>query len=363
MLLISFLMIETLTGFNVLASRRVSSEFMYSNPQVERVYWENSFSNIVNNKNYNLLSKKTGRINVDDEIIIRKANSAAQMPKAVIQKGIKVNKINCYNNNVANSKTIYNFSELRAFLISNIEVMNDDISFYYKGSEDKDRVKQEIKDIVTLNNTGKPAEKIKISIYSNNKFELKILYTSNKEIQTKVDNIIDNWIEKNITAGMSDYQKVKMIHDFIIVNFEYTFGVNGMNNGYSVYDTSSIVLSTGGVCNAYADLFEVMATKSGVKSVKVIGTATNSTSSGDHAWNIVTINGKNYHVDTTWDDVLGFKGGQVIYDYFLKSDSFMSKHHIWNSVQYPKANEDYNTGLGKKIYNINLNNMVIKNNK
>ena len=47
----------------------------------------------------------------------------------------------------------------------------------------------------------------------------------------------------------------------------------------------------------------------------------------NHAWDIVQIDGEWYHVDTTWDDPTPDRKGYVRYDYFLRSDSFMSRDH------------------------------------
>lgn len=49
---------------------------------------------------------------------------------------------------------------------------------------------------------------------------------------------------------------------------------------------------------------------------------------GDHAWNIVNIDGNYYHVDVTWDDP--DESDNINYDYFLISDEQMSTDHKWD---------------------------------
>jgi hypothetical protein len=49
---------------------------------------------------------------------------------------------------------------------------------------------------------------------------------------------------------------------------------------------------------------------------------------GDHAWNVVKINGEWFHIDTTWDD-----GENVNYNWFMRSDADMKNaggyHATW----------------------------------
>ncbi|MEG0371660.1 MAG: hypothetical protein RR645_05125, partial [Clostridium sp.] len=114
------------------------------------------------------------------------------------------------------------------------------------------------------------------------------------------------------------------------------------------------LISKVGVCDGYAISMKKMLDKIDIPNIVVVGTSAGV----GHAWNIVKLNGKWQHVDSTWDDPIYRKNGNIVqiirYDYFLKSDEYMKKDHIWNTANYPKALEvDLKTKVGVK-YNRKL---------
>jgi len=136
---------------------------------------------------------------------------------------------------------------------------------------------------------------------------------------------------RSITSGCSNsYEKVKAIHDWIIHHSAY-------DTSYTYYSAEGILFHGKGVCNAYTVTFNMMCEAVGVKSMTVAGTATdrNSGTSGSHAWNLVNLNGKWYHVDTTWDDPL--PNNRERNTYFLLTDSQIAQDHTWNTANYPAS--------------------------
>ena len=127
-------------------------------------------------------------------------------------------------------------------------------------------------------------------------------------------------VNQIITESMSDEEKVKAIHDYLIYHANY------VNNGdYSsaenwAYGACGVLLHGEGVCQSYAIAFYMMATAAGVECEYVTGVATNSSASGGHAWNRVKINDKWYYIDCTWDDPVG--GGYENYDYYLSENGW-----------------------------------------
>ena len=132
-------------------------------------------------------------------------------------------------------------------------------------------------------------------------------------------------VNQIITESMSDEEKVKAIHDYLIYHANY------VNNGdYSsaenwAYGACGVLLHGEGVCQSYAIAFYMMATAAGVECEYVTGVATNSSASGGHAWNRVKINDKWYYIDCTWDDPTG--GGHERYTYYL-SETGWSNHIV-----------------------------------
>lgn len=114
-----------------------------------------------------------------------------------------------------------------------------------------------------------------------------------------------NLICKEI-EDLSDYEKVKAIHDYVVRYCEYSYAGNGAYN--TLYQGFA-------VCNGYALTFFRVMEKSGVPVTFEAG--------GNHAWNKVYLDGYWYNIDLTWDDT-GKKS--VSYDYFLKCDADWEGH-------------------------------------
>lgn len=156
--------------------------------------------------------------------------------------------------------------------------------------------------------------------------DFSMTYRQSKEDEKKVDDFVDKWVKENINDNMSDLEKTKAIHDFIVKrNSYYTGDGNDMSNGYSIYSPASILFGNGGVCNAYATLFDKMSAKAGLRSYYSTGVI-----KGDgqlHIWNMVKIDDDWYNIDLTWDDPILTSDKKIInekdfvaYDFFLVSD-------------------------------------------
>lgn len=182
-----------------------------------------------------------------------------------------------------------------------------------------------------------------------------VKYRASGDIDRQIDTYTTEWVNSNILSSDSNYDKALKIHDFIVTKNQYNRGDNSdMSGGYSIYHPASIIYGNGGVCNAYATLFDKIATKAGLEVRYATGT---SKKTGEpHIWNMVKIDGNWYNIDTTWDDpAVGFSDGYVvniedfvIYDYFLKSDADIEGSRIIdNDPNRPVSVMTMNTGLQK----------------
>lgn len=135
-----------------------------------------------------------------------------------------------------------------------------------------------------------------------------------------------NAIEDSIlTAGMTDREKCKAIHDYMIRNYEYD--QNFMDASYSF---AGLLDNGVGVCQGYAQLFYLLANRAGVFCEMLTGSA-DGTGTGyyeDHIWNVVYLDNNWYHIDVTFDDPIG-GGGRIYYNYFLISSKQISGDHKW----------------------------------
>lgn len=174
-------------------------------------------------------------------------------------------------------------------------------------------------------------------------FMADINFHTNKDTEIKVGNYINQWVAYYIKPEMPVEERVRIIHDYIVANFRYNEGdANSKSGGYSIFVPGSLIMGQGGVCQSYAAIFYQMAVASGIEVKYVTGTAwQNEGEKIPHAWNMVKIQDKWYHIDTTWDDPVPEVKGRIIYRYYLKGDEYMKKSRVWDTTRFPKANENY----------------------
>ena len=137
-----------------------------------------------------------------------------------------------------------------------------------------------------------------------------------------------------ITATMTDFEKEKAIHDWILKNVSYDHELQ-QRTAYTALTTGKTV------CSGYAMLTEKMLTEAGIKSIIVTG----SIPGGLHAWNMVQIDGNWYQFDATNNDVrLGTT------KYYNKTDSFMTqKGFVWEKTKFPQAITTYQSKLLRSV--------------
>lgn len=148
-----------------------------------------------------------------------------------------------------------------------------------------------------------------------------------------------------ITDGMTDYEKEKAIHDYVVKTVEY--GVADQKNNTNAYHAYGALIQKKGVCNAYAEAVQLLLILSDIESKIVIGEADGIS----HAWNLVQLDKEWYHVDATWNDPVPDEEGRVIYSYFNITDDMIKTTHQWNVNNYPDAKSmAYNPFVMNKTY-------------
>lgn len=155
----------------------------------------------------------------------------------------------------------------------------------------------------------------------------------NAEVQAQVQSIVNSVV----TSGMSDYEIAKALHDWLVLNCEYDMRLYSGDMPYSSYTAYGALMDGKAVCAGYAQAYRLLMEYAGIDCEYVTGRARG----GGHAWNIVKIDGEWYHVDTTWDDPIPNKEGYVRYNYFLRSDTAMSKDHSNWTASYACTGTKY----------------------
>lgn len=171
-------------------------------------------------------------------------------------------------------------------------------------------------------------------VYTNGKFEVKYLYPKEtvRKMKTDMQREIDK-VYAVITPNMTDYEKVRAVHDYIILHTAYDYD-NYLNDtvpeaSYTMY---GVFVNRIAVCEGYALSMVYLLNKIGIETIYVP-----SDEAMNHAWNKVKIDGKWYNLDVTWDDPVPDREGKIQYNYFLVSDQQLAKTHTWDNKNLPKA--------------------------
>ncbi|MCW1242004.1 S-layer homology domain-containing protein [Bacillus pretiosus] len=169
-------------------------------------------------------------------------------------------------------------------------------------------------------------------------FTLKITYRETKE-QTEYVMKQAKAIVSSITqVGMDDHEKVKAIHDYVVKHISY-------DTSYKAYTAYEALVNRSAVCQGYTLLTYQLLKEAGIENHFVVGTGDGQ----PHAWNLVKIENKWYHLDTTFDDPVPDEQGRVTYSYFNLSDEQIARNHEWNRNDYPQATTNYYSTLTNKI--------------
>ena len=147
-------------------------------------------------------------------------------------------------------------------------------------------------------------------------------------------------ISEIINPDMDDVEKVKAVHDYIVINTKYD--IEGLNNNTSPssFTEEGVLIKGKAVCQGYAEAFQLFMELLDINSKIVTGT--DKITGIGHAWNMVSLYDKWYHIDVTWDDPVPDQGDRIGYSYFLLRDEDMEDDHQWTKSNYPKCNSsDY----------------------
>ncbi|WP_026658654.1 leucine-rich repeat protein [Butyrivibrio sp. AC2005] len=136
--------------------------------------------------------------------------------------------------------------------------------------------------------------------------------TSTDNVLNQAAGIISN------ASGMSDSEKAKYFHDYLVNNVSYIETANNKQIAYGA------LIEKKAVCEGYARAYALLCHMGGVENVLQYGHAMGI----DHAWNIVKLQDNQwYEVDCTWDD--DGDGNPPAYEFFLITNQEMeSKYHV-----------------------------------
>ncbi len=140
-----------------------------------------------------------------------------------------------------------------------------------------------------------------------------------KRIKNKVEDIYYSFLSDK----SNEYDKEKSLHDYLIKTIIYHKKAPELQK--NEYNIIGPLFSGYGVCKGIAQVMNLVMNSIGIKCSTITGYS--KINNEKHAWNIIRINGNNYHLDATWD--ISLSNGLPQYDYFNLSDSFCTLDHKW----------------------------------
>jgi len=173
-----------------------------------------------------------------------------------------------------------------------------------------------------------------------------INYLYTEEEINKINEKVNEIYNSLITNNMSDYDKIKKIHDYIINNSKYDVDRNSDNkSNYLSYKAYGPLIEGYATCSGYTDAMAIFLQKMNIKNFKIATELMQQDVSG-HVWNAVYINNEWLHLDLTWDDPVSDDGKDYLqHKYFLISTTKLEsadkgevivKEHIFNKRIYPE---------------------------
>lgn len=155
---------------------------------------------------------------------------------------------------------------------------------------------------------------IKTIINKSGEVTVSISYFYTKEQIDALNKTVDALYKELITPIMTNEEKIRTIHDYIINHSRYDTDENSTNHSYIAYGP---LLEGYATCNGYTDAMALFLEELNIPNFKVATTPNDPTKEG-HVWNAVFLNNTWYHLDLTWDDPVSSDGKDYLLDkYFL----------------------------------------------
>ena len=187
--------------------------------------------------------------------------------------------------------------------------------------KDSEYISQD-KDLLThINNFVHPYNgfsNIETIIKESGQVTVNVTYFYNEDHINAINKKVDELYNELINDQMTDREKIKTIHDYIINNTKYDITRNEKGESiYQSYLAYGLLFEGYATCNGYTDTMALFLDKMNIPNFKVAMTPDDPTKEG-HVWNAVYLDNNWYHLDLTWDDPVSDDGKDYLQDtYFL----------------------------------------------
>lgn len=174
-------------------------------------------------------------------------------------------------------------------------------------------------------------------------YSFEYLYTAEQEeeLAAAIDQLLN---ELDVWSLKTDLEKFTRVYTWMTGNI--TYDVANLNDStYLLKHTAyAALINRTAVCQGYATLLYRMCLLMGIDCRYING--------GNHAWNIVRIDGKYYYVDSTWDARIH----PIDYQYYLKTRDNFTDHTFSSEFttaefleKYPSGDSDLEYPVSERI--------------
>lgn len=259
---------------------------------------------------YNNYSKKTNYeyIKITDDFNIKSNDEIKNVFYTILDSGI---------------------SSFSFYCDSSYSKCTDDVTSFF---DDREKL-SDINNFVHPYNSFK---NIKISITNYGKITIYINHVYDKEKIDIIETKINDFIKQNINNDMSDNDKIKLFHDYIVNNTKFDINIENSENRLESdsYTAYGLLVNNLAICGGYTDAMSIYLDKLNIKNYRI--------STLEHVWNLVYTDNNWLHLDVTWDDpVTSDNSDMLMYDYYLiNSNDLLAKditQHNFNKDIYQEA--------------------------
>lgn len=246
----------------------------------------------------------------------------------------------------ATATTISNLNDLSQYIYSNMQSYSSPITVNYTNPQDITRqIGNNILTGVYLKDDYTAASYTGISlsfsrdtaVSSSINLNITPTYAETAANEAYVNQQVPIIVNSVIQAGMTDYQKIAALHDWVVTHVKYDTTLKNIS------DYDALVNGTT-VCRGYSMLLYKLLTSAGLNSHIVIGKVSTGfkfrRSAEGHAWNMVQLNGNWYFIDSTND---GLSTDQTTKFFLVSSKTLKQNGFIWDESKFPSAANNYNS--------------------
>lgn len=172
-----------------------------------------------------------------------------------------------------------------------------------------------------------------------------VMVIANEKVREAYERLI-GVIDDITTSEMTDLEKLVNINQFIVANTEYDSRIlSGEDIDIDSTNMYGVLINNRAICQGYADTTKVFLDILGIPNRMITGSVKiKDDSTISHIWNVVNLNGREYHLDTTYNDPIDDTKSKdaVSYDRFLVSDRVMETSHLWDKEKFGEIdNEEF----------------------